>query len=177
MAAMSKDEVIALIEHAFADTVYPGDDLIDADHCPECAEIYEAFRGKQWESLTDVRLLREHYLALSSLYPEAFRYYLPAFMRAALIDPKTADIIVDALEHQLSEPQNGTLTDEEVREVYGYQATKNYWLRRLSGFTPEQKQAIKAYLQVEFERTAMPELIAREHERQRALAFWDTFED
>lgn len=173
---MSKDEVIALIEQAFSDTVYPDDDLLDADHCPECAEIYAAFRGKHWKSFTDIRLLREHYLALSSFYPASFRYYLPAFMRAALVDPETADIILDGLEYHLSEPKNGTLTDEEVRDAYGYQATKKYWIQRVSGFTPTQKRAIKAYLQVEFESTAASELIVREYERQRALAFWDTFE-
>lgn len=173
---MRKDDVIALIEQAFADTVYPDDGLIDADHCPECAEIYAAFRGKQWESFTDVRLLREHYLALSSLYPASFRYYLPAFMRAALVDPETADVILDGLEYHLSEPKNGTLTDEEVRDAYGYQATKKYWLQRVSGFTAEQKQAIKAYLEARYKRNPMLGDESTQLERQRALAFWDTFE-
>lgn len=157
---MRKDNVIVLIEQAFADTVYPGDDhLINAGHCPECADIYEAFRGRSWESLTDVRFLRLNEAALALMYPEAFRYYLPAFMRAAVVDPKTADVIPHGLEFNL---------------MPHHSASSEKFIARISGFTPQQKQAIKAYLK--FEPYPMHWTIRMRQQQQQAIDFWDTFE-
>jgi hypothetical protein len=170
-----KEALITQIHAAFANTIYPGDDnLINANHCQECADIYEAFRGKQWESLTDVRFLRRYEAALSLLYPEAFRYYLPAFMRAALVDHETADVILDGLEFHLSPPEKDGFLDQESLQKYGYTHTDS-WLRRVSSFTTEQKSAIRAYL--EFETYPRRWTIKERQEQQHTLDFWDTFAD
>lgn len=157
---MRKDDVIALIEQAFADTVYPGDDkLINGCHCEECAGIAEAFIGKRWLSLTDVKFLRRYESALTLMYPEAFRYYMPAFMRAAVVDPKTADVIPHGLEFNL---------------MPHHSASSEKFIARISGFTPQQKQAIKAYLK--FEPYPMHWTIMMRQQQQQAIDFWDTFE-
>ena len=156
---MNKDERIALIEQAFADTTYPGDDhLINAGHCSECEDIYEAFRGKSWESLTDVAYLRRYESAINLMYSEAFRYYLPAFMRAAVVDPQTADVILDGLKFNLM-PHQSKSPDE--------------FIKRISGFSHKQKLAIKAYLK--FEPYPMHWTIRMRQQQQQAIDFWDTF--
>jgi hypothetical protein len=133
---MDKNELIVQIEQAFADAVYPGDDkLINANHCGECAEIAEVFRGKKWSSLTNIKFLRRYVAALSLLYPEAFRYYLPAYMIAALIDPATADVILDSLEYDF------------MPRATENAAAQEWFFNRATGFSPAQKRAIKAYLE------------------------------
>lgn len=156
---MSKDELIALIEQAFADTVYPGDDkIINGSHCEECAGIAEAFIGKRWSSLTDVKFLRRYESALNLMYSEAFRYYLPAFMRAAVIDPKTADVILHSLEFNL---------------MTHHSESYEKFIVRISGFTRKQKQAIKAYMK--FEPYPMHWTIRMRQQQQQAIDFWNTF--
>ncbi len=161
---MSKDELIALIEQAFANTVYPGDDkLINANHCGECAEIAEVFQGKRWASLTDVKFLRHYVAALSLLYPEAFRYYLPAYMIAALTDPATADVILDSVEYDLM-PRP---TEDAVAQ--------DWFFSRARGFSPAQKRAIKAYLEFPVPNDSLEYDPKRKQELQRTLDFWNTF--
>lgn len=161
----TESRLVAQIEQAFANTIYPGDDkLINANHCPECEEIALAFQGKLWLQLTDVGFLRYHEAAMSLMYPEGFRFYLPAFLRAALIDPEAADIIHDGLEFHLTPP-----------ETEGAEAME-YFLNRVSGFTKNQKQVIKAFLQNSFEYDSLPDWIERVQRRQRTLEFWQTFE-
>jgi hypothetical protein len=45
----------------------------------ECVEIQQAFAGKHWSELSQETLIRENY-ALAFLTPEAFRFYLPAYL-------------------------------------------------------------------------------------------------
>lgn len=54
------------------------------------------FKIKQWRSLR-AKELREHSSALSFFTPEAFRYFLPAFMLAEIDDAETADIIAGSI--------------------------------------------------------------------------------
>ncbi len=173
---MSKDELIALIEQAFADTVYPGDDkLINANHCNECEEIAQSFQGKQWQQLTDPDFLRYNHAAISLMYPEGFRFYLPAFMIDGLNDPIDDELIPDSIEYHLTPPKTEGAEAEEWFAKFG-QTTMDYFLNRVSGFSPHQKKAIKIYLEDYFQRNPMTFEPSIEQERQRALQFWDTFE-
>jgi hypothetical protein len=180
MARIRKDDVIALIEQAFADTEYPeGAKITNCSwqNCDECAEIAREFEGRTWKTLTDVAFLRRYEAALALMTPEAFRYYLPAFMRAAVIDPKTADVILDGLEFNLS-LERGASFDEEWLVQFGYTRT-DYQLRRISGFTSDQKKTIRAYLEFHYHRYGedyweyLPEKV---EQQSNTLAFWDTFE-
>lgn len=82
---MRRDELRSMIVHAFADVRYPGDDHIvaDPDHCPECEDVAAAFRGRHWKELTPA-LIFERKDALPLLRPEAFRYFLPAYLLACV---------------------------------------------------------------------------------------------
>ena len=73
------------IKAAFAGVPYPGDNNITRCpyHCKPCQEISDYFKQKGWEGHS-VEDLRDHHTALSLFTPEAFHYFLPAFMLASL---------------------------------------------------------------------------------------------
>ena len=175
---MSKDELVAQIEQAFANTTYPGDDHLTncpRKNCDDCMEIARDFRGKSWSSLTDVKLLRHHESALALMTPEALHYYLPAFMLAALKDSKTADVILDNLEFGLTPPETEGTEAEEWFAQTGIR-TMDYFLSRVSGYTPDQTKAIRAYLEFQFMIGSYDWWPEKKQQRQRTLDFWDTFE-
>lgn len=99
MEADRKD--LALFEErlaaAWADVDVPRDDDITDHICEECDEIARYFGARPWQNFTDVQELRLHSEALTLFSRTAFHYYLPAFMRATLRDPVTADAIPDGI--------------------------------------------------------------------------------
>jgi hypothetical protein len=166
-------DLIEKIERAFANTQYPGDENIaNKDHCGECEELYLQFKGKHWSELTDVEFLRYHNAGLSLFNPEAFRFYLPAYMRAALVDRQTADVIVDSLQFHLMVPENtGTEAEEWLRNV-GVSLV-SYFLGKVTGFNAEQREAIRAYLELDARLSFMwdTDRVAR---RERTQHYWST---
>src|SRR5438270_13812260 len=82
-------ELARQVETAFSDVPYPGDDAIvplydNEPHCDECANLARTFRSKNWQSVPlEILFLERGSLPLFTA--EAFRYYLPAFLRAALL--------------------------------------------------------------------------------------------
>ena len=73
------------IESVFTDVPYPGDGNITRCpyHCAECLAVAKFFKGRSWQGNT-VEELREHHTALALFTPEAFHYFLPAFMLASI---------------------------------------------------------------------------------------------
>lgn len=154
MALMSKAKLIALIEQSFADTVYPSDENISTFCAPDCDEVALAFRGKHWKDLTDLEFLSRAYSlgALTFFDDVAFRFYLPAFLIASVNDEEIASgLDFYLLPHEA-----------EIKK-----------LKRLVGFSPDQKRAIKAYLQYIYEIDDSSQELAFPND----LQFWDTFED
>ncbi len=123
-----------LIEAAFAQVPYPGDDNI-ADHqnCPECDDVRAFFRGRSWREL----LIDELYgppAAINLFSAEALRYFLPGFMLASLEHWKEADLIPDWILYSWLPPEAGETE------------AKRHRIERQSIFSPIQKAAIAAYL-------------------------------
>jgi hypothetical protein len=84
---------LELIEAAFADVPYPGDDhIVDHQDCPECDDVRDFFRGKSWRELKFPELHAFHG-SLPLLTPEAFHYFLPGYMLAATMNWEQADMI------------------------------------------------------------------------------------
>ena len=83
------------IIEAFAKTPYPGDDNIAAPNWDDEGTT-EYFRGKDWRGRSP-KDLRQYASSLSFFTPDAFRFFLPAFMLAELDDPETADIIAESI--------------------------------------------------------------------------------
>jgi hypothetical protein len=74
------EELKTAIRLTFSTTAEPLDMLVVCE-CEECHGLSLSFRGRSWQALS-VRDVFEHEIALLS--PEAFRYYLPAYLLAAL---------------------------------------------------------------------------------------------
>jgi internalin A len=121
----------ASIVEAWRDAVHPGDERI-------CSPTYDDegvgayFRGRTWEG-HEIASLRHHEVALSFFTPEAFAYYLAAYMLAVLDDARAADIIYDGILFHLSPKQLGK------RWADRYTA-------RLACLSPGQRAAAIAYL-------------------------------
>jgi hypothetical protein len=97
-----KASLIQQIEAAFAATPRPSDREISAPTCDdEGTAAY--FRGKSWRTGHTVKDLRLHDSSLSFFTPQAFRYFLPAYMLATIEDPDTADVIPGGIEYHLAE--------------------------------------------------------------------------
>ena len=124
---MEVTELKNKIRAAFNDTPCPKSKLTDTY---DDEGVSEYFQGKSWEG-NDVSDLRYHSVALSLFEPEAFRYYLPAFMLAELEDPETADIIGESIVFHFSQPEKFC---EESYE------------KRLSLFTSIEKEAILEFI-------------------------------
>lgn len=88
-------ELIAHIEAAFADARVPAaDNISQPTYDDEGTSAY--FRGKTWRGHS-ARQLRSLDFALTVMTPEAFAYFLPAFMIADIESPIEADTIPESL--------------------------------------------------------------------------------
>lgn len=106
MAGNDAAPLLREIEEAFADVQYPGDDHLVAPSSLASAEgqhVLESFRGRDWRSLS-LQELRHHAESIFLLAPEAFRYYLPAYLSAAAAHLEEADVIPEDLIFALTPP-------------------------------------------------------------------------
>ncbi|SPP63306.1 DUF6714 family protein [Nitrospira lenta] len=88
-------EAIAL---SFAKISHPAPNNIAPHQCEECAEARETFIQKDWRMLSS-DVMEGHFDQLSLLSPEAFQFFLPAFMCFSLdhLDSPTCEFTVYAL--------------------------------------------------------------------------------
>jgi hypothetical protein len=125
------DEIVERITAAFAEVPQPARDALINRHCCECLETSEAYGGKPWPEITLEELLRGREVAL--LTATAWRYYLPAFLIWSIRAPEAVDVFLDNLVSQLEPPS-------ETRGV------AEWFAERAVGFSPDQRQAIVAFL-------------------------------
>ena len=123
-------ELINKIESAFKNTPKPTG-LLSRNPSEDAPANY--FSGRSWQGhkTTD---LRQHLDAFYEFEPEAFRYYLPAFMLADLTDPIDADIIGEAIVWFFTPRENVRLIDKE------------YIHNRISLFSQQELAAIVAFI-------------------------------
>jgi hypothetical protein len=89
------------------------------------------FKGKHWRDVS-IDELRTHHVALSFFSPEAFHYYVPAFMLAELRDPIAAGQIGPSLLFHFSRPEEPSW-EPELRQ-------------RLALLTAEQKAVVADFV-------------------------------
>ena len=129
------EELRLLVEAAFAETKYPGDNRLvydDSGHHLECNEVAASFKGKHWKQVP-LETLRYHSAGIFFLTPEAYRFYLPAYMLAASLHYDEAGTIPDSVVFILIPPS-------DAKDVPNYR-------QRLAGFAPTQRMAIRSFLQ------------------------------
>ncbi|MCB1139675.1 MAG: hypothetical protein KDK23_13005 [Leptospiraceae bacterium] len=171
---MTTAHVIAQIQQAFANSVYPGDDaLIDsyAIRDDEVIAVEAAFQGQtDWSSLPAGLL--EMGDALSFLSDIGFHFFLPAFLIADLRSPLDNANPVFHLTWHFQDELKDSL--QKIARVFwppdvDRQLTYNQWgERRFSHFSPDQCKAIVAYLAVKID--ADP--FSKEEIEQALLNFW-----
>lgn len=79
---ISSSVVLEKIASSFEKMPYPGDLNIVYDNSGyhlECVEIQNIFANKHWNELTLETLLAQN-SALAFMTPQAFRFYLPAYL-------------------------------------------------------------------------------------------------
>lgn len=123
------------IEAAFAGVQRPDDTNVVYDDTGghlECNEVAAAFRGKHWKQVP-LEVLRDHYSGLFFFTPEAYRFYLPAYLCAVLLHYEDGDMIPGSIVFSLIPPSH-------AGDVQNYR-------QRMDGFTSPQRNAIKSFLE------------------------------
>ena len=155
-----EERLVQEIENAFSDTSYPSDNTIvplynNEPHCAECAELAETFRDKTWKSVP-IKTLAGWRGSLSLFTNEAFQYYLPAFLQAALLHTAETDTLWENIFYILTPPEENTGSKMER------------FLQRISGFTNKQKDVLKRYMRLYLEIETSYEV----HGKTRVIEFW-----
>jgi hypothetical protein len=146
-----RERLIQSIERAFEPTPRPPDEQSALGWDYEVAEIQHDFRGLDWRHLHP-DFLSFHSSALSFFSPSAFRYFLPAFL------------IADVLEVA----GNATPIFHLATSLLGAGGTLDaHGCKRVSQFNATERQAIVEYLQFqpeagcEYDRPEIAEALAR----------------
>lgn len=94
---MDKQAIIENIERAWVNVPYPGDDRIFTPDSNDDEGIRDYFSGTSWHGHAPEEL-RGHCSAISTFFtPEAYHYWLPAYLIAAVEDPEELSQGVDAI--------------------------------------------------------------------------------
>ena len=124
-------QLIAEISKAFSLEPVPSGPLLEAEFLNPAAQgddgAADYFSGKRWDSL-DVQGLLYHSDALFMFTPEVHRYYLPAFMKAALEHPEDADVIPDNILFHFSEFEDP------------------FWSKRIRALSAPQREVVAGFL-------------------------------
>jgi hypothetical protein len=127
----SKQELVQALVAAFEDSQSPSDDRIFEPNTAYFFDIDQAigdFAGKHWKQIP-IAVLVKHKDNLPFFTPEAYHFYLPAFLIAAIEYPKQVDVLRDNVIYSLTPPVNNP----------GFEAVFSL---RVSMFTRQQAQAV-----------------------------------
>jgi hypothetical protein len=143
------------VEEAFANVPYPGDDrLVAYPDYYESDDVIEAFRGKHWRDISP-EVLSEHWASLGLFSPEAFRFYLPCYLIAALLRSDVTGMVWETVFFRLTPPESeGDKMDGFLKRINALDARQKAVIRRF----------VEVYVQIE---AGYPD-----SSRDRALPFW-----
>lgn len=154
--AKKRKKIAKQLEAAFQDIPYPPEDdpiLLYPGGWAAIA-IPDLLRGRHWRDLT-LDLIIEQKLNISILSPKAFCFYLPAFIRAALLFPDEVDILPSIIVLNLAPPK------ENEPDTWAF-------FERMHGFTPSQREVLKDYVA----RYVRIETSYEDETRDRAAEYW-----
>jgi hypothetical protein len=149
--------LIQEIENAFADVTYPGDDkLVKSLEYYDNLKVVIDFKGKHWKEISQESLLK-HRFDLSRFTPEAFRFYLPAYLIGSLQGEDRGEIIEHVIFSFIPPIAEGK--------------EKGEFLNSLKSFDSKQISAIKAFVRafIESEKHLLPD-------RLIMAEFWENYE-
>jgi hypothetical protein len=174
------DALKNLIRQAFADVSYPGDGnlVAHANYGDEYTFTKEAFRGRddwrtlEWEFLDDAP--DGYSSALSFFMPEAFRFYLPAYLLADLDKQLERVKPYFHLYYGLTDADHSRPTNRKTRQearLRGGQTRFEARSQDFANFTPAQVDAVVAYLHYKLKELS-PYDSSRESIIQALQSYW-----
>jgi hypothetical protein len=141
MLAYTQELVIELAS-AFEDVQRPSDDRIFKPNAAYFFDIDQAIRdftANHWKQLA-LEALVKHKDNLPFLTPQAFHYYLPAFLIASIEHPKTVDVLRDNVIHSLAPPIDNEDFASSV-SIFTQQQAKavlNFFVNYTEIYSPEE---------------------------------------
>ncbi len=192
------EPLLLAISQAFPPTPIPSPDTIVSDSSGahlECTKTRAVLGGRAWDAIP-FEVLQRLRSALAFLSAEGFRYYLPAFIFLAITDYDRADVIPLETVLALTAPRAGDVETMRARfaghperipldasawesllsereQAWRTGADERAFLSRVGGFTPEQRRAIRSYL--EYLIHAHGEDFAREQPQVALDRYWNMF--
>ena len=127
------EAVVAEIEAAFGGLTPPGDDTLLHPRCMDDNDIAEFYGAPEWRALPDAFLIR-NYAAPSFFSPEAFRYYMPAFMVWSLRHADSVEYAPEATLRAFDPDAAGP-------------ALRDFQLSKFALFDEAQRRAVVAFLE------------------------------
>jgi hypothetical protein len=165
MTQEMRQALVEQIEKAFADVPYPGDNNIANSYhgtvfCHDCAELARSFQGEDWRTVSLEKLIK-YRDSIPSFKPEAFRFFLPAYMIATVLHFETVDVSSNNTLHELIPP-----TTREDQVNFGDLLTAS--VRNLS---KQQRVAVRDF--VKFYAFLNPWTRRFTHGYSKAVKFWE----
>lgn len=126
---MNATELHALIEKVFSKVKMPERGSIVSMNDPESLDVENSLCGKPWQSISP-ELIYSNRVGIFFLTPQAYRYYLPAYMLASIRDLTATDNVADSI-------------------IYGFtfrEKCKDFTYSRLRAFTSEELDVITEFI-------------------------------
>jgi hypothetical protein len=128
-------EIVQKTQIAFADNQYPGDEnLVEDPEYWEAINLSEQLKGKDWRAVP-LEVLNKYRFNLSLFTPEAFHYYLPAFILASVLFSDQVDTLPDNLIYNLTPPEKDGLDMDK-------------FLKIAKSFKTSQKEVIREFIKL-----------------------------
>lgn len=162
---MKKEEWQQKVASAFADVPYPGDDNIGHPEGRDDADLLtKILRGRSWASLQpdELRWLKANFMS-----PQAFHYYLAAYLTADFVDG-TDDFFHELTPPHLYHRRLKELLEEDDNDHMEW--AKDEFDLRFRDFTVAQKQIVFEFFDSAYQQTLgkwkmKEQKIASEHQR------------
>jgi len=146
-------KLIKQIEDAWADAKYPGDEFIFTPDSYDDEDITDYFRDTTWKGHS-VAELRAHCSAISSFFtPQAWLYWLPAYLIAAIEDPEELSQGIDSITTSLSNRYPDSKdriallnTAQKIALVHFYQYLLNVYSDGDLNRFPKEERDVLSYL-------------------------------
>ena len=96
-------ELATKIQEVFRNTPHPSEDQIGG--------YLDALKGYKWDNLP-IEVISSYKHDFHRLSAEGFRYFMPALMRAVILQPEEADALVDNIVSLLTPPKDDVLVSK-----------------------------------------------------------------
>ena len=126
------EELQQKILRAFANVPYP-EGKVAPHECDECHEVIELFADLDWKPINP-EIIEEHHGSMSLFSPEAFNYFLPAYLIYSLKHFSEDDTVCEFTIYALT-PNIEMIEEKEEKQI-------EFLRNKFQNFTREQINCI-----------------------------------